>query len=117
LTAAITRALVRGLQFDDAVPGYSKMIATSKHFLAYHIESFAGDGQYRLSHSFNVSMADVLQYYFVPFRAALEANVSAVMCASIASAEQLPPPVSRLPPPASRLPPPAYPLAIPDPSV
>ena len=81
LTSAITAALVHGLQFDDDEPRYTKMIATSKHFLAYHIESFAGDGQYRLSHSFNVSTADMLQYYWPPFRAALRENVTAVMCA------------------------------------
>jgi len=81
LTSAITAALVRGLQFDEAQPEFSRMIATSKHFLAYHIESWDGDGQYRLSHSFNVSRADLLQYYFPPFRAALLANVTAVMCA------------------------------------
>jgi beta-glucosidase len=81
LTSAITAALVRGLQFDEAQPEYTRMIATSKHFLAYHIESWAGDGQYRLSHSFNVSATDVLQYYFPPFKAALLANVTAVMCA------------------------------------
>ena len=81
LTSAITYALIRGLQYDEAQPEYTRMVATSKHFLAYHIESFAGDGQYRLSHSFNVSDADVLQYYFPPFKAALLANVTAVMCA------------------------------------
>jgi beta-glucosidase len=80
LTAALTSALVHNLQFDDDDTTYTKMIATSKHFLAYHIESYKGDGQYRLSHSFNVSNADILQYYFVPFKAALLANVTAVMC-------------------------------------
>jgi beta-glucosidase len=81
LTAAMTSAIVHNLQFDDDNPTYTKMIATSKHFLAYHIESYKGDGQYRLSHSFNVSNVDILQYYFVPFKAALLANVTAVMCA------------------------------------
>ena len=80
MTAAMTRAIVHNLQFDDDNPTYTKMIATSKHFLAYHIESYKGDAQYRLSHSFNVSTADILQYYFVPFKAALLENVSAVMC-------------------------------------
>ena len=81
LTSQITAALVHGLQDDDAEPRYRKILATSKHFLAYHIESWAGDGQYRLSHSFNVSTADMLQYYWPPFRAALRADVAAVMCA------------------------------------
>ena len=81
LTAALTSVLVYGLQFDDVQRNYTKMIATSKHFSSYHLESFAGDAQYRLSHSFNVSEADIQQFYFVPFRAALLANVTAVMCA------------------------------------
>lgn len=45
------------------------------------MESWAGDGQYRLSHSFNYSETDIQQVYMAPFRAALAANVSAVMCA------------------------------------
>ena len=60
---------------------YNKIIATSKHFLGYHLESWAGNGQYRLSHSFNYSDTDLAQYYLQPFAAAVRANVSAVMCA------------------------------------
>jgi beta-glucosidase len=83
LTSAITAALVRGLQ--EAPAGsppspYRRMLATSKHWLAYHIESSHGDGQYRLSHSFNLSDTDIAQYYVKPFAAAVAVNVSAVMC-------------------------------------
>jgi beta-glucosidase len=79
LTSAITYALVRGLQEGPDVR-YKRMAATSKHWLAYHLESWAGDGQYRLSHSFNVSETDIQQTYLLPFAAAVRANVSAVMC-------------------------------------
>ena len=48
--------------------------------MAYHIESFDGDGQFRLSHSFNLSDTDIQQYYILPFAAAVEAGVGAVMC-------------------------------------
>jgi beta-glucosidase len=87
LTSAITYALITALQFGSdgsasSAPGnYTRMIATTKHFLGYHIESFAGDGQYRLSHSFNYTEADIQQYYMRPFRAAIAANVTACMCA------------------------------------
>ena len=83
LTSALTYAHIRALQFGSMTdtPTYTRLIATSKHFLAYHLESWAGDGQYRLSHSFNVTEADIQQTYFPPFRAALQANVTAVMCA------------------------------------
>jgi beta-glucosidase len=79
LTSAITYALVRGVQEGPDLR-YRRMIATSKHWLAYHLESWAGDGQYRLSHSFNVSETDIQQTYLPSFAAAVRANVSAVMC-------------------------------------
>ena len=61
-------------------PPYTRIIATSKHFLGYHLESWAGDAQYRLSHSFNYTEADIQQTYFPSFKAALQANVTAIMC-------------------------------------
>ena len=79
LTAAMTGALITGLQTGED-PSYNRVIATSKHWLGYHIESWAGDGQYRLSHSYNYSEVDLQQYYEVPFAAAVAAGVSAVMC-------------------------------------
>lgn len=85
LVAALTAAHVRALQFDDdgsfGNSSYHKIIAVSKHFLAYHLESYGNVGQYRLSHSFNVTETDIQQAYFVPFAAALNAGVSSVMCA------------------------------------
>ncbi len=42
----------------------------------YHLESWAGDAQYRLSHSFNYTEADIQQTYYPPFVAALRANVT-----------------------------------------
>jgi hypothetical protein len=122
LTSAITAAIVTGLQFGGD-PNYNKMIATSKHWLAYHLyecpcafvrltmtccpplwlvasytspllrlhnlrtslascrDSWGSDKQYRLSHSFNLSDTDIAQYYVKPFAAAIDSNVSAVMCA------------------------------------
>jgi beta-glucosidase len=83
LTSAITAALIRGLQeapADSPPSPYKRLIATSKHWLAYHIESFDGDGQFRLSHSFNLSDTDIQQYYILPFAAAVSAGVGAVMC-------------------------------------
>ena len=73
LTSALTGALVRGLQDGDD-PRYRKIIATSKHWLGYHLESWDGDGQYRLSHSFNYSDTDIAQYYSQPFVAAVRAG-------------------------------------------
>jgi hypothetical protein len=52
LTSALTYAFISALQGNGS---YQRMIATSKHFLGYHLESWAGDAQYRLSHSFNYS--------------------------------------------------------------
>lgn len=49
LTSALTSALIHGLQDGDD-PRYKKLVATSKHWLGYHLESWAGDAQYRLSH-------------------------------------------------------------------
>ena len=80
LTAAMTAAMVTALQTGDQAE-YDRMIAVSKHWLGYHIESWDGDEQYRLSHSFNYTETDLLQYYLVPFVAAVSANVSSVMCA------------------------------------
>ena len=83
LTSALTYAHIRALQFGsmEDTPAYTRILATSKHFLGYHIESFAGDAQYRLSHSFNYTEADIQQTYMPPFRAAISAKVAAVMCA------------------------------------
>lgn len=69
---------MRSLQ-EGSDPHYNRMIATTKHFLGYHLESFAGDSQYRLSHSFNYSETDIQQYYLRPFAAAVQANVTAAM--------------------------------------
>ncbi len=121
LTSAITGAVVAALQNGDD-PNYNKMIATSKHWLAYHLyvaigldketcyrdpttsqayvrfdllvsvcmfvlfvapcrDSWDNDLQYRLSHSFNLSETDIMQYYVKPFAAAVASNVSAIMCA------------------------------------
>ncbi len=112
LTSAITGAVVAALQNGDD-PNYNKMIATSKHWLAYHVcvpaclgvhvclrlvaltmtmppplltpatcrDSWGTDPQYRLSHSFNLSETDIAQYYVKPFAAAVNSNVSAIMCA------------------------------------
>lgn len=80
LTSLLTAAFIRGLQDGDD-PRYKKIIATSKHWLGYHIESWAGNGQYRLSHGYNYSDTDIQQYYVKPFAAAVGAGVSAVMCA------------------------------------
>lgn len=79
LTSSYTYALIKGLQ-DGPDPAYKRMIATAKHWLAYHLESWAGDGQYRLSHSFNVTETDIQQTFLPSFAAAVRANVSAVMC-------------------------------------
>jgi beta-glucosidase-like glycosyl hydrolase len=89
LTSAVTYALVKGLQ-EGSDPNTRRILATSKHFLGYHIESFAGDGQYRLSHSYNYSETDIQQYYLAPFAAAIRADVAAVMCAYDGSNSTLP---------------------------
>ena len=60
LTSAFVTALVTGLQ-QGSDPSYQKIIATSKHWLGYHLESWDGDKQYRLSHSFNYSDTDLQQ--------------------------------------------------------
>jgi beta-glucosidase len=85
LTSQLGAAFIRALQFDDACEfgcsTYVKMLAVAKHVFAYHIESYGADGQYRLSHCFNVTPADFTQTYVAPFRAAaLVGNVSFYMC-------------------------------------
>ena len=79
LTSALTGALIRSLQ--DNATGYQATIATMKHYLGYHLDSWDGEASYRVYHSFNYSVADVAQYYARPFAAAVDAGVSAVMCA------------------------------------
>lgn len=85
LTSQLGAAFIRALQFDDACEfgcsTYVKMLAVAKHVFAYHIESYGADGQYRLSHCFNVTPADFTQTYVAPFcAAALVGNVSFYMC-------------------------------------
>ena len=78
LSSAMTAAFVSSMQGSD--PTYQRVAATSKHFLAYHVDSSPTEQQYRLFHSYNYSDTDIAQYYIVPFAAAVAANVSAVMC-------------------------------------
>jgi beta-glucosidase len=75
----MVNAVVTTLQGGPGA-NYTRMIATAKGVLGYHLESWAGDAQYRLSHSFNYSETDLQQYYMASFRAAMAANVSAIMC-------------------------------------
>jgi beta-glucosidase-like glycosyl hydrolase len=84
LAAALGGPLIAALQTDDdgtyGGSNYTKMIAVAKHFLSYHLDSLGTDGQYRLSHSFNITEADIQQTYLPPFAAAVAANVSSIMC-------------------------------------
>lgn len=100
LVSAMTEAHIHGLQWDWPPTGgggimtgdtgratnaagepYMKILAVSKHFLAYHLESLGTNGQYRLSHSFNVTETDIQQTYLPPFAAAARAGVASYMCA------------------------------------
>lgn len=78
----MTEAHIAALQADaSGNSAYLKTLATSKHFLSYHIESLGTDGQARLSHSWNVTETDIQQTYLPPFAAAARAGVASYMCA------------------------------------
>ncbi len=112
---------------DGDDPRYAKLIATSKHFMGYHLESWDGVCHTVIAHGnvaatgsvthewwrrgqavpsvalgerrlrarvcctrardryactqFNYSDTDIAQYYLLPFEAAVNAGVAAVMCA------------------------------------
>jgi beta-glucosidase len=74
LTAALGVSFVRGLQGDH--PDYLKTAACAKHFAVH-------SGPERLRHEFNAeaSMKDMRETYLPAFKALVNANVEAVMCA------------------------------------
>lgn len=74
LTARIGTAFVKGLQGDN--PKYLKTAACAKHFAVH-------SGPEKLRHEFNaeVSQKDLWETYLPAFKALVEADVEAVMCA------------------------------------
>jgi beta-glucosidase len=74
LTAKIGTAFVQGLQGDD--PQYLKVAACAKHFAVH-------SGPEKLRHEFNAiaSSKDLRETYLPAFKALVNANVEAVMCA------------------------------------
>lgn len=74
LTARLGVAFVRGLQGDDDV--YLKTAACAKHFAVH-------SGPERLRHTFNaeVSLKDLHETFLPAFKALVDADVEAVMCA------------------------------------
>lgn len=74
LASRLAVAFVRGLQGDD--PRYLKCVATVKHFAANNTE------HNRFSVRPAIAEADLRDYYFRPFQAAIqEAGVESIMCA------------------------------------
>jgi beta-glucosidase len=74
LTSVIGSAFVRGLQGDD--PRYLKVAACAKHYAVH-------SGPEALRHEFNAqaSLKDMYETYLPAFKALVDANVEAVMCA------------------------------------
>lgn len=74
LTAAIGTAFVKGLQGDN--PNYLKTAACAKHFAVH-------SGPELVRHQFNaeVSQKDLWETYLPAFKALVDVNVEAVMCA------------------------------------
>lgn len=74
LTAAIGSAFVKGLQGDN--PNYLKTAACAKHFAVH-------SGPELVRHQFNaeVSQKDLWETYLPAFKALVDVNVEAVMCA------------------------------------
>ncbi|KAA2240775.1 glycoside hydrolase family 3 protein [Chitinophaga agrisoli] len=74
LTSRMGVAFVKGLQGDD--PRYLKVAACAKHYAVH-------SGPERLRHEFNAkpSMKDLWETYLPAFKALVDANVEAVMCA------------------------------------
>jgi len=74
LTSKIGVAFVKGLQGDD--PDYLKVAACAKHFAVH-------SGPEKLRHEFNAiaSQKDLRETYLPAFKALVDANVEAVMCA------------------------------------
>lgn len=74
LTAELGVAFVRGLQGDD--PDYLKTAACAKHFAVH-------SGPEKVRHEFNAitSQKDLYETYLPAFKALVDADVEAVMCA------------------------------------
>lgn len=74
LTSALGASFVKGLQGDD--PNYLKTAACAKHYAVH-------SGPERLRHEFNAvaSKKDMFETYLPAFKALVEADVEAVMCA------------------------------------
>jgi len=74
LTSVIGTAFVRGLQGDD--PRYLKTAACAKHYAVH-------SGPEALRHEFDAqaSLKDMYETYLPAFKALVDANVEAVMCA------------------------------------
>lgn len=59
--------------------GYHKLVSTCKHFSAYDLENYATGS--RKSFDAIVSEQDLVEYYWVPFRACVQrAHVQSIMC-------------------------------------
>ena len=72
--AYYSRALQEG---ED--PRYLKLISSCKHFSAYDLENWGGET--RFTFSANVSERDLVEFYWVPFRACVErAHAKSIMC-------------------------------------
>lgn len=74
LTSRMGVAFVKGLQGDN--PNYLKTAACAKHYVVH-------SGPERLRHEFNAiaTQKDMYETYFPAFKALVEADVEAVMCA------------------------------------
>ena len=78
LTSEYIAYFARHLQGDHDT-GYLKIASTCKHFSAYDLENYATGS--RKSFNAIVSDQDLVEYYWVPFRACVQrAHVQSIMC-------------------------------------
>eukprot|EP01006_Ploeotia_vitrea_P038561 TRINITY_DN66249_c4_g11_i1.p1 TRINITY_DN66249_c4_g11~~TRINITY_DN66249_c4_g11_i1.p1 ORF type:complete len:828 (-),score=378.61 TRINITY_DN66249_c4_g11_i1:109-2592(-) len=78
LVSSMSAAFIRGMQMGKAQAHYVKTVATCKHFLAYSLDSWDGDAQYRLRFDAKVSATDLEQTYLPAFRACVDADEDGV---------------------------------------
>jgi xylan 1,4-beta-xylosidase len=68
----------RGMQ-EGEDSRFIKLVSTAKHFSAYDLENWGGNN--RFSFTANVSLQDLVQYFWVPFEAATRSGrVNSIMC-------------------------------------
>lgn len=82
MAATYAREFVGALQAQDE-SSYLQLVSTPKHFVCNDFEKSTFDGRTLDRHNYtaNVTLQELVEYYFVPFKAAVqEGGAQAIMC-------------------------------------